>query len=510
MNTSNEKKSTVSSAYRKGYDNQRKADLENGFFLNPILSGDRPDPSVLKVGKDYYLVPSSFESVPGLCIWHSRDLVNWEPVGPAITSYMGSVYAPDLCYYKGRYYIYFPTVGDEGITNRVVWADDIRGPWSDPIDLKIGRIDPGHVVSAEGKRFIFLSDGYLVPLSEDGLSVVGKAMKVYDGWKYPEAWDVESFALEGPKLLRRGEYYYMLSAEGGTAGPATSHMVIMARSKTLEGPWENSPYNPVVRTSSRNEKWWSKGHGTLVVGPDDKQWYLLYHGYENGFYTLGRQTLLEPVDWTEDGWVIPSGFKTDDLIPMPIGGERVIHGMPVSDDFSGDKLSHQWCFYKPLAPVDQLYRIEDDKLFLKGIGTAPVEGNLLTQISGDQHYEIEIELELDATVSAGLMLFYNQRLYAGIGFSNRGMIESSRGESSWIPKPAYLHRNIHIRLRNHEHVLTFWFSSDGRLWKKHGNQFEVSGYHHNTAGGFLSLRPALFAFGSGEACFKYFKYKVVS
>ncbi len=87
-------------------------------------------------------------------------------------------------------------------------------------------------------------------------------------------------------------------------------------------------------------------------------------------------------------------------------------------------------FCKPIAPVDQLYRIEEDKLFLKGFGTAPVEGNLLTQISGDQHYEIEIELELDATVSAGLMLFYNHRLYAGIGFSNRGMIESSRGESS--------------------------------------------------------------------------------
>jgi beta-xylosidase len=141
----------------------------------------------------------------------------------------------------------------------------------------------------------------MVRLADDGLSVVGTMKKVYDGWKYPEEWIVESFSQEGPKILKRGDYYYMVLAEGGTAGPPTGHMIVAARSRTMEGPWENSPYNPIVRTRSASERWWSKGHGTLVEGPRG-EWYLVYHAYENGFHTLGRQTLLDPVEWTSDGW----------------------------------------------------------------------------------------------------------------------------------------------------------------------------------------------------------------
>ncbi len=121
--------------WERGFEGQRKADIGNGSYLNPILSGDRPDPSVLKFGKDYYLVNSSFESVPGLLIWHSQDLVNWEPVGPALTRYVGSVWAPDLAYHNGRFYIYFPALTANRLTNMVVTAESIRGPWSDPVDL---------------------------------------------------------------------------------------------------------------------------------------------------------------------------------------------------------------------------------------------------------------------------------------------------------------------------------------------------------------------------------------
>lgn len=110
----------------------------------------------------------------------------------------------------------------------------------------------------------------MVPLSADGLSVTAAIKKVYDGWKYPDDWVVEGFAQEGPKMLKRGEYYYMVLAEGGTAGPPTSHMVIAARSKTIEGPWENSPYNAIIRTKSADERWWSKGHATLVEGPSSR------------------------------------------------------------------------------------------------------------------------------------------------------------------------------------------------------------------------------------------------
>ena len=159
---------------RRGIEGQRKADLGNGTFLNPIVAGDHPDPSILKDGDDYYMTFSSFDAYPGLVIWHSRDLVNWQPIGPTLFKNVGSVWAPDLVKHKGRYYIYFPGISPNR-SNYVIWADNIRGPWSEPIDLKLTRIDPGHAVGPDGKRYLFLSAGELVQLADDGLSTVGRA-----------------------------------------------------------------------------------------------------------------------------------------------------------------------------------------------------------------------------------------------------------------------------------------------------------------------------------------------
>ncbi len=499
----------AAAGFERGFEGQRKADLGDGTFLNPILAGDRPDPSVLKLGADYYMVHSSFHNVPGLLIWHSRDLVNWEPVGPALNRHVGDVWAPDLVHHQGRFYVYFPALGANRLTNMVVWADDIRGPWSDPVDLNVGNIDPGHAVGPDGKRHLFFSSGFMAPLSADGLSIAGPAKKVYDGWKYPEHWEVETFAQEGPKILRRGEYYYMVLAEGGTAGPATSHMVIMARSKTLEGPWENSPYNPVVRTQAATEKWWSRGHATLVEGPDGKQWYLVYHAYEKDYYNLGRHTLLEPVEWTADGWVKASGYDVARPIAMPKGGAPVRHGVPLSDDFSTNKIGPQWTFFRPGGPVAENHRYENGALVLKAAGTSPKDANPLMFICGDQAYEIEVEIERDDTATGGLMLFYSERLFAGLGFSATNMLEYIKGDISTFDKPARMGRRSFVRLRNNHHVVTVWHSPDGEHWTKHWMQFEVSGYHHNVAGGFLSLRPALLAAGSGEVRFKNFKYRAL-
>ena len=262
---------TPASPWKRGIEHQRQADLGDGTFLNPVFAGDRPDPSVLKDGDDYYLTSSSFDAYPGLPIWHSRDLVNWQPLGHAITTNVGSIWAPDIVKHNDRYYIYFParTGGTEGSTrsNYVVWADDIRGPWSEPINLGLGKyIDPGHAVGEDGKRYLFLSGGDYVQLSDDGLSVVGEPRHVYDGWQYPQDWDVESYAQEGPKIHKRGDWYYMTTAVGGTAGPPTGHMVISARSKSIHGPWENSPHNPITRTVDRSEPWWSRVHATVVEG----------------------------------------------------------------------------------------------------------------------------------------------------------------------------------------------------------------------------------------------------
>ena len=119
----------------RGIEGQRKADRGDGTFLNPIMAGDHPDPSILRDGNDYYMTFSSFDAYPGLVIWHSRDLVNWQPIGPALFKNVGAVWAPDLVKHNGRYYMYFPGISPNR-SNYVIWADHIRGPWSEPIDLE--------------------------------------------------------------------------------------------------------------------------------------------------------------------------------------------------------------------------------------------------------------------------------------------------------------------------------------------------------------------------------------
>src|SRR5687768_2410518 len=136
----------------KGFEDQRKADLGDATFLNPIVACDHPAPTTLKDGADYYMTFSTFDSYPGLVIWHSRDLVNWRPVTAALARNSGSVWAPELIRHKGRYFIYIPVKASPN-TSYVIWADRIEGPWSDPIDLKLpNHIDPGHAVGEDGSR----------------------------------------------------------------------------------------------------------------------------------------------------------------------------------------------------------------------------------------------------------------------------------------------------------------------------------------------------------------------
>jgi beta-xylosidase len=490
----------------RGFEGQRRADLGDGTYLNPIVAGDHPDPSILRDGADYYMTFSSFDAYPGLVIWHSTDLVNWTPIGAALRQNVGSVWAPDLVKHGGRYFIYFPGIGPYR-SNYVIWADDIRGPWSDPIDLKIGRIDPGHAVGPDGARYLFLSAGYMVRLAPDGLSVAGTETKVYDGWRYPDDWIVEGFAQEGPKILARDGFYHMVLAEGGTAGPPTGHMILSARSKSIEGPWENSPHNPIVRTRSARERWWSKGHGTLVEGPDGR-WYMVYHAYENGFQTLGRQTLLEPVEWTADGWFRTTGLDPAEPIRKPVASTAP-HGFAFSDDFTSDRMGIQWSFYKGTDADRARYRHEGKALVLEAKGSSPADCSPLSFVTGDHAYEVQVEIDADPGTRAGLLLFYSSRLYAGLGYSADNFIMHSYGLDRLQAKPPHVGRVLHLRVRNERHIVTIHYSVDGRTWERYDRGMELSGYHHNVAYEFLSLRPALYAAGAGKVRFRNFRYRAL-
>jgi beta-xylosidase len=502
----------------RGFEGQRKADRGDGTFLNPVMSGDHPDPSIVRVGADYYLTFSSFDAYPGLTLWHSQDLVNWRPLGPTLTKPVGSVWAPELVHHGGRFYNYFHARTSDYRSLYVITADRIEGPWSDPVDLQLhAHIDPGHAVGEDGRRYLFLSGGDRVALRDDGLAAAGAVEHVYDPWRYPPEWDVETFAPEGPKVLARAGWYYLILAVGGTAGPPTGHMVIVARSRSIHGPWENAPDNPIVRTVSATEKWWSRGHATAIDAPDGS-WWLIYHGYENGFWTLGRQTLLDPIHWNEAGWPVAQGGDLPRPIRKPGGGRAVTHGQPLSDDFAGDKLAAQWAFYDPGVNESARLRRESSArpghdapatLVLAGKGTQPRDSSPLCFIAGDLGYEMTVAVEVRAEAQAGVLLFYNRRLYCGLGFDKQRFTMHRYGLERTRARPAGTATKLWLRVRNDRHIVTFHHSEDGKAWTKFDVQMEVSGYHHNVAGDFLSLRPALFCAGAGEAAISRLEFRAL-
>ncbi len=475
----------------------------SGNFTNPLFAGDYPDPSILRDGDDYYMVHSSFLYYPGLLIWHSTDLMNWEPVTNALFKNVGSVWAPDLVKCNDKYYIYFPADN----TNYVVWADQISGPWSEPIQLDISMIDPGHVVDDNGNRYLYFSSGSYVPLSNDGLSIAGEVKHSYDGWEIPRDWSIECFCMEGPKLFKRGEYYYLTVAEGGTAGPATGHMVISARSKSSLGPWENSPYNPVLRAQSPDDKWWSVGHGT-VFDDKDGNWFLLFHGYEKGFYNMGRQTMLTPIEWTSDGWYkIPENVDIAKKIELPLENTKNKHLYTLSDSFNGKSLKETWKFFGGFD--ENRIELTGNSLVVNGKGNSVANCSPMLCIPQDHSYTADVELEIDGDAIGGLVLFYNERAYSGILADKSNVLANLRGWQ-FATEPDVLKKQVFLRLKNVNNNVDMFYSLDGKNWLKIENSFESTAYHHNVLSGFMSLRIGLCSMGNGKVIFKDFKYKAIT
>ena len=400
-----------------------------------VFPGDYPDPSIVRDGADFYMTHSSFTYYPGLLVWHSTDLVNWQPISRAVNGQPYSIFAPEICKVNGKFYIYYPTSAGE---NYVVMADDPAGPWSDPVKVAADGIDPGHVVAEDGKQYLYTNNCWAVELTDDGLAAAGERQKLYDGWQFPEEWETEGFWLESPKLFQRGDYYYLVTAEGGTAGPATSHMCVVARSKSALGPWENSPYNPLVHTYSVDEEWWSKGHGTIF---DDAagNWYVVYHSYRNSYHTLGRTTIIESIEWTEDGWpklaVEENVFAEDDAESAQYATLR---------DYTNPLM---WAKWEP------------------GIE----EGELWLITAADRAYEVTAEFECEEGSTAGLYLFYNEA--ANLSVKATG--------------------HFYLRITNDHNVATTARSLDGETWEEVEQGIDVSGYHHNNHGGFFALRPGI-------------------
>lgn len=334
-------------------------------FQNPILSGFYPDPSICRVGDDYYMVTSSFVYFPGLPIFHSRDLVHWEQIGHGISraeqlDYKNcetslGLWAPTIRYHEGTFYI-INTFVSEGRharrDNYIITAEDPAGPWSNARFIEgADGIDPSLFFDAEGRmwyvgNFIYSEpryDGhhgiYLCELDQETFQFKGERTVIWDGYKTRSKW------IEAPHLYFIDGYYYLMVAEGGTF---TNHSVMMARCRTIDGDYEICPRNPVVshRHLSLEHEISVTGHADLVETQNGEWWMVLLgvRPYRNAHFNLGRETFLIPVLWESDGWL-----RVDNDNGLVNARERVpdlppFHTAPAfsGDNFDDITLGFQW------------------------------------------------------------------------------------------------------------------------------------------------------------------------
>jgi xylan 1,4-beta-xylosidase len=191
-------------------------------------------------------------------------------------------------------------------------------------------------VGEDGKRYLHFDGGMAVELAADGLSVIGQPEQVFQGWRFPEEWSTECFCLRSPKIVSRNGQYYLTASQGGSGGTPSGHMVISARSKSPLGPWEQSPYNPVIRTVRDEEPWWSKGIATIFDAGEGR-WFAVYNAYRRNERKMGQQVIVEPITWTEEGWFHLTEPDKDQF------RARTIRNHAIADDtFTSSELSLQW------------------------------------------------------------------------------------------------------------------------------------------------------------------------
>lgn len=326
-----------------GRDEIAATPLPDGHYRNPILAGYYPDPSICRVGDDYYLINSTFAHFPGIPIFHSRDLVNWKQLGhvidrPTQLNYDGlgitrGIFAPAITHHDGTFYVVCTMVGAGG--NFLVTAKNPAGPWSDPIWLGFDGIDPSLFFDDDGRAWLVnngeppdnkpLYSGHraiwIQEFEPAANKLIGPRSIIVNGGvdlsKQP-VW------IEGPHLYKKDGWYYLCCAEGGTS---TAHSQVILRSRAPTGPFVPWEKNPILTQRDLDgnapNAVTCTGHADLVIGPDNNWWsvFLACRPYAPDRWATGRETFLLPVKWTDDGWpqILPPGERVPLVAKAPVG-----------------------------------------------------------------------------------------------------------------------------------------------------------------------------------------------
>lgn len=337
-------------------------------YTNPIIPGFHPDPSVCRVGDDYYLVTSSFEFSPGVPLFHSKDLINWQQLGHVLTRpsqlplaksrASGGIYAPTIRYHEGTFYMITTNVTDKG--NFIVHTKDPKGEWSDPVWLEQKGIDPSLYFEGD-KCYLTTNPDNTIYLSEinpiTGKQLTpSKAIWTGTGGRYPEA----------PHLYKKDGWYYLLISEGGTE---YGHKVTIARSRNIDGPYDSNPANPILthaNVGTQMSPIQGTGHADFVEAQDGS-WWMVCLGFrpQSGLHhMLGRETFLAPVRWDKNAWPVINGNGTIDLkMDVPTLPLQPFKKTNPTSDFKATTLGLEWNYLR--NPELKNYSLSEKKGVLR-------------------------------------------------------------------------------------------------------------------------------------------------
>lgn len=504
-------------------------------YTNPIITGFHPDPSICKVGEDFYLVTSSFEYFPGVPIFHSKDLVNWKQIGHCLTresqlplhqakSSMG-IFAPTIRYIHGRFYMITTnlTIGK----NFFVWTDNPEGPWSEPIFLDWPGIDPSLLFDEDGKVYL---TGTQDIFSGEPMGIYQAEMDMETGKLLSDRrliWEGTGGAHpEGPHLYNINGTYYLLIAEGGTE---YGHMVTMARSQQPFGPFESHPSNPILTHRSSSKPIQATGHAEFIQYTDGSWWTVCLGirpapiPFSGKHHHLGRETSLAPVEWNEDGWPTIGG---------PIELEMDGKSLPIEereqwkeqDDFDGNTLDFSWSFLR--NPNNDSWSLSDRPGYLTLYGSSIRLDDLDSPSfvgRRQQHFDCNIStcLEFSPTKEgeeAGLTVFMNDRFHYEIAVGIRNGVKKvfirRRIGSLWKVESEYEYAQDAIILSVQADPKNYTFSyqqPDGESVTL--GTGECSLLSTEVAGGFTGVFFGLYATGNGRhattpAYFDWFEYRL--
>ncbi len=525
-------------------------------LVNPIMTGFYPDPSIVQVGKDYYLINSTFSYFPGIPVMHSRDLKNWKQIGnvidrPSQMDFMGErmtrgLFAPAINYYKGVFYVTCTDIDHDG--NFVVTANNPAGPWSNPVKLpEVKGIDPSLyfdeetdkayiVYNSDAPNYKPLYSGHrtirMYEFDYKNLKVTGEEQQLVNGGvdlsKKP-VW------IEGPHIMKRFGWYYLYAAEGGTS---VNHSEVILRSKSVGGPYIPYENNPILTQrdlpENRKDPITSAGHAQFVDGPDGKTYaiFLAVRPYEGDYYNTGRETFIAPVAW-KDEWPIinPDSKEIKYSYTTDFKEEKQKGALPQSGNFA-----YTFNFDKKLDPSFLFMRTIDSSSFAispkKGLTlklkAATVMDFANPSFIGKRQQHLYSTAETALTFSAtkenekaGLVIFQNETHFYFLGKSivegkNVLQLFQSNTKDKTMTLLAEVPINpkqaaVKLRISSEGDKYSFYYAIDKENWTLIKDKVDGKYLSTKTAGGFIGCIYGMYATSSGEdsnntASFKYLKY----